>query len=116
MNLSQLKANGGFIDTQQVRKELNWTHPDPHSGEPVTDVLVVQVRRQSFGVIERLFVAGEGEQSRNARFIAASVSLGEDGEEELSYEDAYSLDPGLGFLILNAVNEVNGTGGSPAKR
>ncbi len=115
MNLSQLKANGAFVDTQRVRKELLWTRVDPHTGETVSDTLVLQVRRQSFGVIERLFVAGEGEQSRNARFIAASVSLGEEGEE-LSYDDAYSLDPGLGFLILNAVNEVNGTGGSAAKR
>lgn len=115
MNISQLKASGAFVDTQNVRKELHWTHPDPQSGEPVTDTLVLQVRRQSFGVIERLFVAGEGEQSRNARYIAASVSLGEAGDEALSYEDAYSLDPALGFLILNAVNEVNGTGGTPAK-
>ncbi|MFC3939656.1 hypothetical protein CCU68_18905 [Pseudomonas gingeri NCPPB 3146 = LMG 5327] len=114
MNLKQLKAKGGIVDGQPVRKEISWTHVDK-SGKEVTDTLALHIRRQSFGVIERLFTPGEAEQSRNASYIAATVTLGAQGTEAISYEDAYSLEPTLGFLILNAVNEVNGTGGAAAK-
>ncbi|WP_277590505.1 phage tail assembly chaperone family protein, TAC [Pseudomonas chlororaphis] len=115
MNLKQLKAKGGIVDSLPVRKEVSWTHLDSKSGKEVTDTFTLHIRRQSFGVIERLFTQGETEQSRNASYIAASVSLGDEGTEALSYDDAYSLEPTLGFVILNAVNEVNGTGGTAAK-
>ncbi|WP_421547950.1 phage tail assembly chaperone family protein, TAC [Pseudomonas sp. QD4] len=115
MNLKQLKAKGGIVDGQAVKKEVSWTHPDSKTGKEVTDTFTLHIRRQSFGVIERLFAQGESESSRNASFIAASVALGAEGAESLSYDDAYNLEPSLGFLILNAVNEVNGTGGAAAK-
>ncbi|KVV01759.1 MULTISPECIES: phage tail assembly chaperone family protein, TAC [unclassified Pseudomonas] len=114
MNLQQLKASGGIVDGNCVKKVVQWTHLDP-AGDSITDAVTVHVRRQSFGVIEQLFASDGSEQSRNARYIAASVRLGQDADEALSYEDAYSLEPGLGFLLLNAVNEVNGTGGAGTK-
>lgn len=52
----------------------------------------MHIRRQSFGVIERLFAPGEAEQSRNAKYISGSVLLGEEGTEPLTYEDAFNLD------------------------
>jgi hypothetical protein len=115
MNLKQLKAKGGIVDGQPVKKEVSWTHQDSKTGKDVTDTFTLHIRRQSFGVIERLFAQGESDQSRNASYIAASVALGSEGTEALSYDDAYSLEPSLGFLILNAVNEVNGTGGASVK-
>lgn len=115
MNLKQLKAKGGIVDGQPVKKEISWSHLDSKTGKDVTDTFTLHIRRQSFGVIERLFAQGESDQSRNASYIAASVALGSAGTEALSYDDAYSLEPSLGFLILNAVNEVNGTGGASAK-
>jgi hypothetical protein len=115
MNLKQLKAKGGIVDGAPVKKEVSWTHLDSKSGKEVTDTFTLHIRRQSFGVIERLFAQGESDQSRNASYIAASVALGSEGTEALSYDDAYSLEPSLGFLILNAVNEVNGTGGTSVK-
>ncbi|MDD1022769.1 phage tail assembly chaperone family protein, TAC [Pseudomonas sp. TNT2022 ID1048] len=115
MNLKQLKAKGGIVDALPVKKQVSWTHLDSKTGKEVTDTLTLHVRRQSFGVIERLFAENDSELSRNARYIAASVALGADGSEALSYDDAYGLEPSLGFLILNAVNEVNGTGGAAAK-
>ncbi|MBV4486955.1 phage tail assembly chaperone family protein, TAC [Pseudomonas sp. SWRI153] len=115
MNLKQLKAKGGIVDSQPIKKEVSWTHLDGKSGKEVTDTFILHIRRQSFGVIERLFVQDESEQSRNANYIAASVSLGADGTEALSHDDAYNLEPSLGFLLLNAVNEVNGTGGHSTK-
>jgi len=41
--------------------------------------------------------------------------LGAEGDEALSYDDAFGLEPSLGFVMLNAVNEVNGTQGGGAK-
>ena len=38
-----------------------------------------------------------------------------EGEEALSYEDAFNLESSLGFAILTAVNEANGTGKEQAK-
>ena len=55
MNLKQLKAKGGVVDATLVKKEVIWAHVDPKTGKPVTDKFTVHVRRQSFGVIERLF-------------------------------------------------------------
>lgn len=116
MNLKQLKAKGGIVDGQPIRKEVSWTHLDHRSGNEVTDTFTLHIRRQSFGVIERLFTQGESTHSRNASYLAACVTLGAQGMETLSYDDAYSLEPSLGFLLLNAVNEVNGTGGTQVKK
>ncbi|MBI6953151.1 phage tail assembly chaperone family protein, TAC [Pseudomonas sp. B21-023] len=115
MNIHQLKALGGIVDSQRVRKEVAWSRPDPLTGEMLAQTLVVHVRRHSFGVIERLFDEQGSSHSRNAHYLAASIGLGEDGEESLSVEDAFNLEPSLGFLLLNAINEVNGTGNTPAK-
>lgn len=115
MNLKQLKAKGGIVDGALVKKEVTWVHADHATGKDVADKFTVHIRRQSFGVIERLFAPDEAEQSRNAKYIAASVLLGDDGNEALSYEDAFSLESSLGFAILAAVNEANGTGKKPVK-
>ena len=115
MNLKQLKAKGGIVDAQPVKKDISWTHLDSKTGKQVTDTFTLHIRRQSFGVIERLFSQDESAQSRNASYLAASVSLGAEGDEALSYDDAFGLEPSLGFVILNAVNEVNGTQGGGAK-
>lgn len=107
MNLTQLKAAGGIVVGGLVKKEVTWKRPHPKSGKEVSDTFTIHVRRQSFGVIESLFAPSEADQSRNAKYIAACVMLGPDGEEPISYEDAFNLDNSLGFLILSAVNEVN---------
>ncbi|MDF9755465.1 phage tail assembly chaperone family protein, TAC [Pseudomonas hunanensis] len=87
MNINQLKALGGIVDSQRVRKEVVWNRPDPQTGEMLAQTLVVHVRRHSFGVIERLFAEQASSHSRNAHYLAASISLGEEGEEPLGVED-----------------------------
>ncbi|MHA5806238.1 phage tail assembly chaperone family protein, TAC, partial [Pseudomonas aeruginosa] len=76
----------------------------------VTDTFDVFIKRSSFGAMERLFAQDDDKKSQNARYLAESVRLGEGGEEEIPYETAFNLDPALGFLLLQAVAEVNGTG------
>jgi hypothetical protein len=120
MKLADLKKKGGVITDAFVKKEVVWIRRDPDAPAPVkpkdkpkmlTDKFTIHVRRHAFGVMEAMFTPGEEEKYRNARYLSASVFLGPDGEEDLPYEDAVNLDPGLGVLLLTAVNEVN----SPAK-
>jgi hypothetical protein len=116
MNLEQLKAKGGVITDAFVKKEVVWTRVDPDAPKPIkpkdkakviTDKFNVHVRRHAFGVMEAMFIGGEAEKYKNARYLSASVFLGPEGEEELPFDDAVNLDPGLGIALLNAVNEVN---------
>jgi hypothetical protein len=112
MDLAQLKKTGGVIADALVPKKIAWKHVGEH-GKEVTDKFTVHIRRHAFGVMETMFAGGEAERFKNARYLAASVMLGENGTEELPFDDAVNLHPGLGILLLNAVNEVNNP---PAKK
>ncbi|MBW9244199.1 phage tail assembly chaperone family protein, TAC [Pseudomonas paracarnis] len=114
MNLTELKAAGGLVGGAMVKKAVVWKHEDA-KGKAVTDKFSIFVMPQSFGMIEKLFSASDSEQSRNAKYISTCVTLGENGEEAISYEDAYRLNPGLGWAILAAVHEVNNTGADRTK-
>lgn len=109
MNLNELRAAGGFIESALVRKEISWTRVPAGRKKAVSDTFQVFVRRNSFGAVERLFSAEGDQQSRNARYLAECIRLGETGEESLTYEQAYDLDPALGFLLLQAVSESTGS-------
>lgn len=93
MNLNELRAAGGFIESALVRKEITWTRVPAGRKKAVSDTFQVFVRRNSFGAVERLFSAEGDQQSRNARYLAECIRLGETGEESLTYEQAYDLYP-----------------------
>ena len=114
MNLSELKAAGGIVGGVMVKKAVVWNHQDS-KGKPIENKFFIHVMPQSFGMIEQLFSSTDSEQSRNAKYIAACVTLGPKGEEAISYEDAYRLEPSLGWALLGAVHEVNNTGANRAK-
>lgn len=106
MKLSELKAKGGCIDQAPVRKTVTWKHTG-ETGEEVTDTFDIWVVRLSFGVIDRLSKIDSTERSSNAELIAASVRLGDQAEERLTYEVAYSLQASLALELVRAVAEVN---------
>ena len=116
MDLDTLRKRGGIVPSEPVKKEVSWTHPDKN-GKNVTDTFTVFVRKHSFGQIEKLLATDtkHPDRSRAAAFISESILLGEDGSETLSYEDAFQLDTTLASVLMTAVNEVNGTGGTSAK-
>ncbi len=121
MKLNDLKAAGAFVEAAPVKKFVTWAHLD-EKGKPITDKFTVLVKRQSFEVIEKLYAPAEGEdeaslakRSRNAKLISECVLLGEQGDEQIPYEDALRLEPNLAFALLNAVHEVNGIGKAAAK-
>lgn len=106
MNLAELKSKGACVDRAPVRKTIHWTHKT-ESGEEITDTFDVWVQRLSFGVIDRLTKTEEGDRSRNAELIAASIRLGEHAEEAMPYDVAYALHTALALELVRAIGEVN---------
>lgn len=101
MKLSDLK--GAVVSSELVEKEIVWTRDV--DGEEVTDTFTVFVKRPSFGDVERIFVGGD-DKSRSAAMIAACIRMGDQGEEALTYDQAYQLTPSLAKLLSDAVREV----------
>jgi hypothetical protein len=112
MKLQELRDLGGFVPVEPVERVVTWTRPV--DGELKSDTFSVLIKRQSFGVIEKLLMAENDDRSRSARFLAESILLG-DGKERMSYEDAYRLEPSLASALIEAVNAVNGTGRAAGK-
>ncbi|MOA18288.1 hypothetical protein D3C78_1385960 [compost metagenome] len=75
------------------------------------------VRRLSYGVMEEALSTGQQGQGRSltAALISAAVGFGEDGQETISYEEAWQLHPGLAKALSEAVRAVNGTGGKDSR-
>lgn len=114
MNLADLRARGGFVPLAPVLKEVTWKHKDAETGEEVEDTFSVHIKRQSFGTIEAIWAGGE-DRSKSAQYISHAVKIGEQGKDSISYEDAYQLSPGLAAVLMEAINEVNGTGKAEPK-
>lgn len=95
MNLQQLRDSGGIVPSEPVKKAVKWRN----------DKFNVFVVRQSFGSVESLVQDLDG-RSRSAALIASFIRLGDDGSEQLSYEDAYQLHPDLAHEFVRVVNEV----------
>lgn len=112
MDVAALKARGGVISPLPVPKEVEWTHADPDTGEKVTDKFTVHVLRHSYGAMERLML-GEGDKSKGAMLISTCMRFGEGGKEEMSYEDAFQLEPSLAAVFMKALNEANEPKNSP---
>jgi hypothetical protein len=103
MNLKELRAKGAFVPSHPVKRTITWK---PLEGDELT--FDIHVKRLAFGDYERLFLSEQDDRSRMARALCETVKLGDDGKEELTYKDAYQLEPSLARVLLDAVNEVNG--------
>lgn len=109
MDLQWLQDSGGIVPQVPVTKEVSWTHLNPE-GDEVTDTFSVRVKRLTVGELERLWAeAGKNPgRSHSATMLSETVILGDEGEERLSYEQAFRLDPTLAdALLADAVNPVN---------
>lgn len=107
MDLRELKAKGGFVSAEPVPVEVTWKHGEDE------DTFTVHVVKQSFGAVEKIAL-GKDDRSRSATFIAECIRLG-DGSERMTYEDAYSLDPGLANVLFDAIKKVNRIGEATEK-
>jgi hypothetical protein len=101
MKLKELKAAGGFVSSDHVKRSITWANTN--GDEYTFDIFV---RRSSFGSMERLIMADD-DRSKSAQHIADCVLIGENAEP-MTYEDAYALEPSLAKAILEQVRAVNG--------
>lgn len=105
--LKELQAKGGFVSAVPVVKNIKWKGTDPGTGEKIDYDADIHIRRLSVGDHEALFLGVDDGKSRTAKLISTAVTLGKEGKEKLSFEQAYQLDPGLAGAMLEAFNEVN---------
>lgn len=106
MKLDELRARGGLIDPTLVKKNVLWNKVD-EDGEIDAVNFDVFVRKNSFGLLDLANQEARNGRSRSATVIANGIRLGENGEEEMTYEDAYNLEPSLSVVLFNAFMEVN---------
>jgi hypothetical protein len=128
MNLQELKARGGFVSSEPVKKSVTWKH-ETADGQEIDDKFYIYVVRQSFGSVEKL-LTGINDRSKTAAFISACVRFMANTDEakeyekkraddptmpvrldlleSMSYEDAYQLEPSLAGALVVAINDVNG--------
>ena len=101
-SLKELQALGAFVSDKPVKKEITFKldGDEEHTA-------VIHVKKLSVGDYESLFLTEKEERSRTATLIAQAVSLGPDGKERISFEQAYKLHAGLAGAMVNAFNEVN---------
>lgn len=102
MDINELQAMGGFVDAAPVPKAIKWKSPE---GKDLKGT--IHIVRQPFGVVEAAFTSDDTSRSRGAQMIHLSVRLGADASEQLSYEQAYNLQPGLAWAMVAALNEAN---------
>ena len=106
MKLADFKKIGGIVTREPVKKHIVWPRED---GDIDFDVFII---RHSYGMIEQI-MDGEDDKSRSAHYIAECVRFGEAGNEKMTYDEAFSLDPKVAGLLVVAINEVNGGGKGP---
>lgn len=99
--IKELKALGGFVPEKPVLQEIEYKL----DGESYR--ASIYVKRLGIGEYEALFMSVDDKRSRTALTISQAISLGAEGKERISFEDAYRLRPELAGAMLNAFNEVN---------
>lgn len=102
LTLENLKNSGGFIASAPIKREIKFKLDDEQEVSGF-----IHVKRLSIGDYEKLFVLTPDDQSKTAHLISETVSLGENGEEKISFTDAYQLHPALAAAMLAEFNEVN---------
>ncbi|PNQ53570.1 hypothetical protein C1141_20565 [Vibrio agarivorans] len=108
MDIAELKKAGGILPPEPVKKNGAW------KGNTF-DYWVV---RPGYGQFERMLredktIKGESYTSQMAQMIALCVRLGKKAEEQLTYEQAFCLDPALARVFIEGINEVNGISADP---
>lgn len=107
LSLETLASKGGIVDTRLVPVTKVWRHFDDESSTMVDDEISFFVRRGSYGDFARARVAGEAAGVlADVLMVAGCIRMGAKGEEQLTYEQAESLDAGLFGAFREAVAEV----------
>lgn len=133
MDLDKLKKAGAFVSDKPVEKTVVWERKRP---VPTTDEngknpgdkgwnptyqrdeleFTVSIKPLAYGEFERLVMHRDPEapqRSTNSLLISECVYF---GGEQMTYEQAYQLKPGLANAIVAKVNEVNRGSETPGEQ
>jgi hypothetical protein len=100
MRLADLLAAGGIVPDDLVKREVVWDN----------GVAEVSIKRMGYGEVEKAILSRTADQTSNSAWLIASCVYLDDGNERLSYDQAYWLHPSLFKALSEAVTEVNDMG------
>lgn len=105
LTLNELTKSGGFISATPIKRTITFKLDDgvEHTGD-------IHVKRLSIGDHEKLFTSVTDKQSRTALLISEVISLGDEGKERISFENAYKLHPALAAKMIEEYQAVNNGG------
>jgi hypothetical protein len=94
MKLSDIEGKGGFVDGQLVKKSGVWKRFDEEKGEFEDFEIEFFVKQSSWYEYQKI-LKPDGDLHPEALAIAACIRLGDDGSEQMTYEQVTTLDSGL---------------------
>lgn len=107
MNLQALLAAGAFVNNVElVRKNIKWEGVNEAKEKVINDFDIFIKPEQSAADFEFIHVSNKIDSAIMARRVSRLVTLGEHGEETISYETALQFKPSLLMAMCLAINEV----------
>jgi hypothetical protein len=106
MNIEELKENGGIVSGELVKKSGVWKKYDEEKGEFVDLEVEFFVKRSSWLEYQQVIKKQDGDLDPECLSIAACIRLGEEGEQELTYELAAKLESGLVRVFREGIAEI----------
>ena len=106
MVLADLQKTGGVVSRERIPAEIQWRDVG-EDGTFVPKAYRVFIVQPSYGDIE--LMAQEGGGNRRAvqvATVAACVRLGEKGDVQLTYEQAFDLHPTLLLAMYAAIDKT----------
>lgn len=108
-NLTQLKAAGGVVPREPVKKQVTWKHVSP-DGEEMEDTFDVWVVRSNIGLALSIHKEAHDKVDREEMLIVLSklVMLENDKGKQvlIPYEEWDSFDTDLSLAIYKVLQEV----------
>jgi hypothetical protein len=107
-NLTQLKAAGGVVSREPVKRQVTWKHVS-QDGEEMEDTFDVWVIRASIGTELAIHKESEKDREYVLTCLAKRVMLENDKGKPITlpYEEWDSFDPTLALAIFQVAREVS---------
>lgn len=103
---SQLKAAGGFVAPEPIKREVVWERTD-EEGQEKTDTFDIYIVRVNLGTMLAANKAPEGAEPVAYELSRYLMLDNDKGKPELiTYEEACCLEPTLAAAILKVVKEA----------
>lgn len=102
--LSQLKAAGGFVSREPLKREVSWTHTN-EAGEEITDTFDIFIPRSTLA--SALETRPEHVEAVTWELSRSLLLANDKGEPvPISYEDVQMLEPTLATAIMKVIQET----------